>query len=588
MTTLSFTLIVSLLLADAPTSQLVTSQHGIVVSDSPIASEIGAQILADGGNAFDATIATSLALTVARPQSTGIGGGAFFIAYRAEDKTFLVLDFRESAPAAATRAVYKQAHAAAKDGPPPSVYGGKAVGTPGLLKGLSVIQRRLGTKSFRDLTQPSIDLCNNGFTADQSYRNACSSALKAYRKYPELKERVQLLFDSLLRNGTAPEVGEAIKRPLLAKTLERIANVGVDDFYRGKIARNIVAAVRADGGLLTMQDMISYRVRARQPIRFDYRDYEIVTMPPPSSGGIAIAETLNILEAIPTFRNLPADSPARTHFLIEALKHAFADRARWLGDSDYAEVPIERLMSDAHAIACAQRISADKTRAVANYGFAPPPDDAGTSHLCVADRFGNVVAMTETINTEFGSLLVVPEWGIILNNEMDDFAANPGEPNYYGLMQSEANAIEPGKRPLSSMTPTIVLKNGKPVLALGASGGPRIITSVLQVMLNVLDHNMPLDQAVTAPRLHHQWQPNELYSDKPLNKNRIEALTAYGHQYNERRKTGVVQALQIKPDGTMHGMSDPRKGGRPAGVKKLKDSEERESEKAVQRETIKE
>ncbi|MGE3181196.1 MAG: gamma-glutamyltransferase, partial [Phycisphaerae bacterium] len=565
MATLSLTLIVSLFLADAPDSHLVTSKHGLVVSDSPVASEIGARILADGGNAFDATIATSLALTVARPQSTGIGGGGFFIAYRAEDQTFIVLDFRECAPEAATRDIYKQAHAAAADGPSPSVYGGKGVGTPGLLAGLSAIEKRLASRSFAKLAQPAIDLCEQGFPADQAYRNACLTIEQVYRKHPALTQRMNVLRETLFESG-APEVGTRIKRPLLAKTLRRLAAVGVDDFYHGQIARAIVAAVQADNGLLTMQDMISYRVRAREPVRLRYGEFEIVTMPPPSSGGICLAETLNILQVLPAYRNLPPHAPAKTHLFIEAMKHAFADRARWLGDADFAEVPMTRLMSESHAKACAAKISVDHAQDVNSYGFAGQRDDSGTSHLCVADRFGNVVVMTETINTEFGSLLVVPEWGIILNNEMDDFAANPGEPNYFGLIQGEANAVAPNKRPLSSMTPTIVLKDGKPVLALGASGGPRIITSVLQVMLNVLERDMPLDAAVIAPRIHHQWQPDEIYSDKPLPPPLVAALEALGHTFNAQRKIGVVQALQIKPDGTLIGMSDPRKGGRPAGV----------------------
>lgn len=553
-------------LADDP-PWIARGRSGMVASDSPAASRIGADVLRAGGNAFDAAVATSLALAVARPQSTGLGGGGFLVAYVAQERRFVVLDFRETAPAAATPQRYAALHRAKGDGPSPSVYGGNAVGVPGQLAGLTGILKRFGAKPLGELTAPAIGLAESGFVVDESYRRACEEALKDFDKWPQLKQQHLRLYATLLGNGTPPEVGEKIKRPDLARALRLIAERGPDAFYDGPIGQAIVTAAQEAGGTLTPDDLRSYRIREREPIRARFGEYEIVSMPPPSSGGVCIAETVHILQSTAIRSDLHPvhDYP---HALVEAMKHAFADRARWLGDSDFADIPLDRLTSLSYAAERARRIHSGKTLEAGEYGSPEsPPEDGGTSHFCVADRFGNVVALTETINGPFGSLVVAEPFGIILNNQMDDFLTVPGQANLYGLRQSRANLVGPGKRPLSSMSPTIVLKDGRPVLALGASGGPRIITAVLQVMLNVIKLDMPLDQAMSAVRIHHQWQPDEVYFDRDPPAALVASLKAAGHKISDERKGAAVQAIRFLPDGTMLGASDPRKGGRPAGLR---------------------
>ena len=553
-------------LADDP-PWIARGKSGMVASDSPAASRIGADVLRAGGNAFDAAVATSLALAVARPQSTGLGGGGFLVAYVAEEKRFVVLDFRETAPAAATPKRYAALHQAKGDGPSPSVYGGNAVGVPGQFAGLAEILKRFGTKPLGELAAPAIGLAESGFVVDESYRHACEQALKDFDKWPRLKQRHPRLYATLLGNGTPPEIGEKIKRPDLAGALRLIAERGPGAFYDGPIGQAIVKAAQEAGGTLTPDDLRSYRIREREPIRARFGEYEIVSMPPPSSGGVCIAETVHILQSTAIRSDLHPvhDYP---HVLVEAMKHAFADRARWLGDSDFADIPLARLTSLNYAAELAQGIHARRTLEPDKYGSTKtPPDDGGTSHFCVADRFGNVVGMTETINGLFGSLVVAEPFGIILNNQMDDFLTVPGQANLYGLRQSRANLVGPSKRPLSSMSPTIVLKDGRPVLVLGASGGPRIITAVLQVMLNVIKLDMPLDEAMSAVRIHHQWQPDEVYFDRDPPAGLVASLKAAGHTISDKRKGAAVQAIRFLPDGTMLGVSDPRKGGRPAGLR---------------------
>ncbi len=551
-------------LADDP-PWLARSRTGMVASDSPEASRIGADVLAQGGNAFDAAIATSFAVAVSRPQSTGLGGGGFLVAYLAKEKRVVVLDFREIAPAGATRERFAQLAAEAGDGPSPTIYGGNAVGVPGQLAGLAEIHKRFATRPLRDLIQPSIRLAETGFVADEHYQGAVKEALADFDKWPQLKERHKHIYETLLGNGAPPEIGAKVTRSELAQTLRLLAEHGVDAFYKGPIGEAAARAARAAGGVLTMDDLAGYRVRERAPLRGTYRGYEIVTMPPPSSGGVCILETLNVLHEMASdfeggLRAIHDDlySP----MLVCALKHAFADRARWLGDPDATPIPFQRLISQDYARQLAERFCPEKS---AEYGSTQVPADRGTSHFCVADEDGNVVALTETINGVFGSLVVAESYGIILNNQMDDFAANPGKPNLYGLIQGEANAIAPGKRPLSSMAPTIVFKDGRPVLTLGASGGPRIITSVLQVTLNVIEFDMPLDEALSAVRVHHQWLPNEVYFDREPPEALLNALKT-ANKISAERKTGVVQAIQFLSDGTLIGACDPRKGGRPAGL----------------------
>jgi gamma-glutamyltranspeptidase/glutathione hydrolase len=568
LTTLPFALAclpLAVLAADPP--WLTRSKAGMVASDSPEASRVGAAVLADGGNAFDAAIATSFALAVTRPQSTGLGGGGFMVAYVAKTKRFVALDFREMAPASATPARFTELRLTREAGPPRSIYGGNAVGVPGQVAGLAEIQRRFATRSLPQLIRPALQLAREGFMVDRHYRGACREALKAYEKWPEIKSRYgRRLYQTLLGAGIPPKAGQRVTRPDLARALERIAERGPAAIYEpGMVGVAMVAAVNAAGGSMTLEDLKNYRVRERQPIRCPAGNVEIVSMPPPSSGGVCIVEMLNVLREMASEFTSLSEMRERGYLepaYVDSLRHAFADRARWLGDPDFSNIPVKLLTSPRYAAKLARKTIGSND----DFGSPQLPDDRGTSHFCVADRAGNVVAITETINGTFGSLVVTDTYGVILNNQMDDFAANPGQPNLYGLIQGAANAVAPGKRPLSSMSPTIVVREGRPVLALGASGGPRIITSVLAVMVYVLELGMPLEEAMQGVRIHHQWKPDVVYFDQKPPEAMAYRLSQDGDVLSDERKTGIVQAIQFLPDGTMVGASDPRKGGRPAGV----------------------
>jgi gamma-glutamyltranspeptidase/glutathione hydrolase len=407
-------------------------------------------------------------------------------------------------------------------------------------------------------------LARHGFVADEAYVKACHDAVEVYRTYPQFAATCEYLWQSHLRQGRPPKVGEVVRAPALARLLECIAAEGRRGFYGGRVAAGIEAVMAENDGLITKDDLFRYEVKEREALRVDYRGYEIICMPLPSSGGICLAEILNILAEFDVGRIARRDPLDAWHLKAEAFKHAFADRANWLGDSDFVRVPTEWLTSKEYGGSLAARVSLNLTSEVHSYGLAPPPEDHGTSHFCIVDSHGNCVVSTETINTEFGSLAAVEDWGLILNNEMDDFAAEPGRPNAYGLIQSRRNAVEPGKRPLSSMAPTLVLKDRQPVLLVGASGGPRIITSVAAVLTNVLDHGMELGDAVAALRLHHQWLPDKVYFDQPPPNDLALDLARRGHDVSDTRKTAVVQAILIR-DGKLIGASDPRNGGRPAG-----------------------
>lgn len=561
--------------ADAPDpAWIARSTRGMVASDAPQASRVGAQVLADGGNAFDAAVATSLALEVARPESCGLGGGGFLVAYVAAESRFVALDFRETAPAGATA----QRYAALRDGADApawsaSLYGGDAVATPGLLAGLVEINERWGSRPLRDLALRAAELAERGLIVDAHTVGATRAALRAAERWPALRERLPGVFDVFAPGGAPLEEGATLKRPEVAQALRLIAERGREAIHGGPIGEAMVAAVRAAGGTLTLDDLRSYRVIEREPLRGRWGDaYEIISMPPPSSGGTCLIEALNIMHVARMRSDLhPQDD--RAHVLIEALKHAFADRARHLGDPDFTALPVAEMLDLRRAAEAARAIRPRETLAHEAYGLVGPrpagaerqPDDAGTSHFCVADAQGNIVAITQTINGSFGSLVVAAPYSIVLNNEMDDFLTVPGEANLFGLTHGRANLVAPGKRPLSSMSPTIVLKDGRPLLALGASGGPRIITSVLGVALDVMD-GATLEQAMRNVRIHHQWSPDHVVFDRPPSAALVEALRERGHAISERRGGGDVQAIRFLEDGTMVGASDPGKGGRPAGV----------------------
>ncbi len=525
--------------------------RAMVSSDHELAAAAGAAILADGGNAIDAAVATALAAGVVQPAGSGLGGGGFAVVVR-PGQSPMSLDFREVAPGAATRDMYRTADGGVESSR--SRKGGLAVGVPGEPKGLAQLLACCGTMSHAEVAAPAIDLAK-GFPMGHHLAGALVKTGDS---------EVQELFGV----GRKPPLpGDTVSRKQLAKTLKRWAATESDYLYTGAGAAAIAQSVQRSGGLITVDDLAGYTPREREPIVATYKGHTLVTMAPPSSGGVFLAQMLGVLEGF-DLAELGHNSSDYVHVLTEAMKHAYADRAHHMGDPDFADVPTAELMGDARVDEIRKKIYPSRTFEADWYGepFAPH-DDAGTQHISVIDRDGNAVALTTTINTSFGSGVVVPELGIVLNNEMDDFAAAPGVPNAYGLVGQEANAVAAGKRPLSSMTPTIVLDaEGKVVMSIGASGGSFIITSVLQVYLNIVEFGLDPQEAVAAPRFHHQWAPDKLVLEQgfPLDVRR--SLQARGHTLADIEPYSSCQVVAVGEGGELSAGADPRKAGWPAGV----------------------
>ena len=553
---------------EKPTPAPQSFPHAVVAADHPAASEAGAEILRKGGNVVDAAVAVSFALSVVRPESCGIGGGGFMVIWNAGTQEAVALDYRERAPAAATGDMFTKGEGGAATDPPPSEKGGLAVAVPGEVAGLCYALEHYGTLDRKTVLAPAIRLARNGVALDDQMRTSQKGTLAAYTLHAGYREQFPALLEFYLNDGKDWPNG-TFRSPLV-KVLERIAADGPDGFYRGPVADAIVDEVARRGGIISHDDLARTAPIVRQPLRGRLDDCQVVTMPPPSSGGVALLETLQILATYESSHpeslldKLGHNSAAYVHLVTEAMKHAFADRAEFLGDTDFADVPLQRLVDPAYAATLAARIDEGKTFESATYGRYIPPRDAGTSHFSIIDAAGNALACTETINTGYGSYVVVPRYGIVLNNEMDDFAAVPGKPNAFGLMQSAANAVEPGKKPLSSMTPTILVRDGRAVHVAGASGGPRIISATLQVLLNMTRFGMSPEEAVVAPRFHHQWLPDELLLEEPLKATLSKDLEQRGHRVASRGKLAAAQAAARGEDG-LSGGSDPRKGGRHAG-----------------------
>jgi len=523
---------------------------GIVVSDSPLATQAGTEILDRGGNAIDAAIATGFALAVVDQAASGLGGGGFMIVYEARDKRAHALDFRETAPEAAHADLYMRN---GKPVPSLSLTGALAVAVPGEVAGLLAAGKRFGSLPLATLMAPAIRLATDGFPLDAALRYAIERQASNMKKFPELG-RVFLVKDEV------PPEGEMIRQPDLGQTLKAIVSEGADVFYQGWIAQAIVDTVKKDGGVLTLEDLRSYKAIWREPLVGSYRKRTVITMPPPSSGGVALIEMLNVLEGHQLTKLAP-NSATYLHLVAEAMKHAFADRAQYLGDPDFVKMPIPTLVSKDYAAWIRGRISPVKTHPPKYYGLANfKSEQGGTTHFNVLDRFGNAVACTLSVNTRFGSKILVPKTGIVLNNEMDDFAIHPSG-NVYGLVGNDANSLQPKKRPLSSMTPTIILQGDRPELIVGAAGGPRIISATLQTILNVLDFHMPVKEAVEALRIHHQWIPDELNVEDKLPPETKKSLERRGHVIRERVALGVVQAILVKRSKTS-GAADSRKADR--------------------------
>jgi gamma-glutamyltranspeptidase/glutathione hydrolase len=543
---------------------------GMVVAIEPFAAEAGLEILRQGGNAIDAAVAVGFALAVTHPEAGNLGGGGFMLIRQAEG-TAAMVDFRETAPAAARWDMFLDAQGNLV--PDSSTRGWRSACVPGTVAGLELALRTYGTLPLAKVTVPAIRLAEKGFPVSERLARSLREAAPLLSHDPESRR-------IFLRNGHYYEAGELLVQKDLARTLKRIARKGAQEFYQGSLAGRLVQESKLGRGLFTRDDLRRYRAVLRQPLYGQVGGAEIITAPPPSSGGVALLETLNMLEPVLTPEDAP-EKPATIHVMVEALRRAFADRTRYLADPDFAEIPVAGLTSKEYAAAFAASIRREHSSASAELERPDPlrfQEAAGrptgtrgmlregenTTHFSVMDAAGNAVAVSTTLNNSFGNGITVPGLGFLLNNEMDDFTVQPGAPNaLFGLMQSEANKIEPGKRPLSSMTPTIVALEGGNLLALGSPGGGRIISAVIEVLLNRLFFHDDLALAVARPRFHHQWMPDRLVlEENVLTEAQIEALRARGHEIDFRPDVGNVNAIERDPaTGEFYGVADGRRGG---------------------------
>ena len=558
-------ILLTLLLAGCSTApRQMEFSNGAVAADHPLASQAGADMLRRGGNAVDAAVAASFCLSVVDPFSCGIGGGGFMIVWDPASKQSHALNYRERAPSAMRADTFMT-----MDDPLASRYGAMAVGVPGTVAGLLEALDRWGSLDRAVVLEPAIRHARNGFEVNAAYLSAVRWVQQQRTEHPRLESVSQWVWEHLCGSG-ALQVGDVIRQPEQARALALIAADGAAAFYGGPIGDSIVDTIRAHGGIMTTADVADYQTRLQMPltVRGVLDGCTMLSMPPPSSGGIAMQQMLRFIDAhLSSVRPLSPDNPDYVHLVAEAMKHAFADRATHLADGEQVPVPVDRLLDVGYLAGRAETFDMDRTLDSLDYGsVAPPPTDAGTSHLSVVDADGMAVACTETINLSFGSLLADPTWGIVLNDELDDFTADPDRPNAFGLRQSRGNLPGPRKRPLSSMSPTIVLQDGRVRLVAGASGGPRIITGTFQVILNCLLFDMTPQEAVEQPRFHHQWLPNTLQFESDwTDAGTVESLEARGHVAGSRSSVGVVQVVEVLPDGRKRPASDPRKGGRPDG-----------------------
>ena len=529
--------------------------HGMVASVNPLATAAGVNTLKSGGNAIDAAAAIGLTLGVVDTQNSGIGGGCFMLVHLASG-TNLCLDGREMAPAAATRDLFVR-HGVGDT--TLSQTGPLASGVPGELAVFDYAVRHYGKKSLADLLLPAAQIAEEGFIVPPDYADRLQSVAADMKQFSD----ASAIF---LTNGAALPAGSRLRQPDLAATYRHLAESGPDWFYHGPFAQAVEAWMKTHGGIMTADDLAGYHLELRDPVQSTYRGYGVVSFPPPSSGGVHVIEILNILENF-DLKNL--DEATRLHVTAEAMKLAFADRAYWLGDPDYVNVP-RGLISKAYAAQLASKINLAHTTVVPTHGLPPNWQTdlfkKHTTHFSTADAAGNWVACTATINTSFGSKVVIPGTGVVMNDQMDDFSIQVGVPNHFGLIGAEANAVGPGKRPLSSMSPTIIFKDGTPIIALGAAGGPKIISAVLQEIVDMIDLYMTPQQALAAPRIHMQWSPDELMIEQKLPDALKAALVQRGHKLNELKAFAVSQIVAKRPDGQgFIGAADPRAGGTAAG-----------------------
>jgi gamma-glutamyltranspeptidase / glutathione hydrolase len=533
----------------------VFAENGMVATQEETATRIGVEVLKNGGNAVDAAVTVAFALAVTLPRAGNIGGGGFMVLHEANGGESVAIDYREKSGAQAFRDMYLDEEGEAD--PQKSRYSGLAVGVPGTVAGMALALERYGTISLAEALAPAIELAERGVTVSEDMSDGLKALSDRITKWPSSAK-------IFYKEGGAPyEPGETLVQRDLAQSLRLIAEQGPRAFYDGPIAGMIVAEVGRAGGHLTVDDFRSYEAVIREPVRGTYRGYEIVSMPPPSSGGIHVVQILNTLEDMP-IGEMGHNGAGTIHMMAEAMKYAYADRSEYLGDPDFVDVPAEALSSKEYAKHLLGLIDPDRAKPAAEIrpGDLAPYESGETTHFSVVDKDGNAVANTYTINFSYGAGLVAEGTGILLNNELDDFSAKPGVPNAYGLIGGEANAVEPDKRPLSSMTPTLMLRDGEPFLVTGSPGGSRIITTTLQVIMNVIDHGMNVAEATFAPRIHHQWLPDELRIEEGLSPDTIRLLEAKGHTVVVDDAMGSTQSIMVTDRG-LYGSSDPR---RPDGL----------------------
>jgi len=546
-------------LAATAISAPVRNEKGMVATVHPLATEAGVNALRAGGNAVDAAIAAALTLGVVDGHNSGIGGGCFIL-IRRSDGTFAAIDGRETAPAKASRDMFLMDGVAQ---PELSQLGALASGTPGALAAYDLALQKHGQLELADLLLPAAEIADKGFPIDAPFAADLKATHKLLARFPGTAAVL------LKPDGTTYLEGEVLKLTDLGQTYRRVAAHGIDWFYNGPVAAAVDRWMIANGGILSREDFAAYRPRERTPLKSTYRDVTVVGFPPPSSGGIHVAQMLQMLERFDLRQMYESDRSEFVHVIAEAMKLAFADRAHWLGDADFAHVPLG-LVDRSYTDALARRINVEQATAVASHGLPPAADTnlfgpKHTTHIAAADANGTWVAITATVNTTFGSKVIVPGTGVVMNNEMDDFSIQPGVPNAFGLIGAEANAVAPGKRPLSSMSPTIVLRDGQPILTIGAAGGPTIINQVLLGVIRRLDLEQDLETALGSPRFHHQWRPDQLKIEKGFSEAVFEGLKRRGHELVIVNRIGVTQAIDREASNQIGGVADPRIPGKAAG-----------------------
>ncbi|MBN2134431.1 MAG: gamma-glutamyltransferase [Acidobacteria bacterium] len=535
-----------------------TARNGMVVSASEYASRVGVEVLKKGGNAVDAAVAVAFSLAVVYPTAGNIGGGGFML-IRTGDGGVYALDYREMAPQQVSESIYRN-----EDGKvnfDKLQVGYLAAGVPGTVKGMWVAHQKFGKLKWADLLQPAITAANDGFSINQRTAESLNQKRPLFERFP-----ASSIFVSKRESGWI--IGDIIRQPELAETLKRIQEQGERDFYQGQTAKILTEEMKACGGLITMEDLAGYKIKWREPLHFKYRGYDIYTMPPPSSGGIVIAQVLRILENSES-EDIKYDTSAYYHLLAEAMKVSFRDRAVFMGDPDFVDVPISKLLDENYLKGIARNIKPDKLLSLEAdekhlYNVSEPDE---TTHFTIIDQWGNCVSNTYTLNGGYGSKAVVKGTGILLNNQMDDFSVGYDAPNMYNLVGSKKNSIEPGKRMLSSMSPTICVKDGERLIGLGSPGGPKIISSVLQALINVTRNDMNIREAIIAPRIHHQWFPDKLYmEDFGFSPETVDSLTAIGHNIELKGYFGCVNiADYLYEEKLFRGASDPRLDGKAFG-----------------------